>query len=315
MRERPDILVVGSINMDLVVRTPHVPLPGQTVMGYNFITSPGGKGANQAVGVARLGGQCRFIGRVGSDAFGTQLLANMRNEGIDCSDVMVTPEAPTGVAIIIVDAQGENRIVVAPGANYLVTPDDLFSREEVFKQASIVMLQLELPMPTVRAAVEVARRNGCKVMLDPAPMPAQGLCADLCKVDVLSPNTTEAEALSGHTVVDAGGDKLVATDLITRGAQAAVLKLGPRGCLAVMADGHFYTVPPYKVDVVDTTAAGDAFNAALAVALARGDNMHQAAKFATAAGAMACTKFGAQAAMPTLDEVKSLQVRSAEMEM
>lgn len=314
MPERPNILVVGSINMDLAVRTPQMPEPGQTVLGYNFITSPGGKGANQAVGVARLGGRCRFIGRVGADAFGAQLVANMRAEGIDCTDVMATPEAPTGVALIIVDGKGENRIVVAPGANYLVTPDDLFSREEIFKQSAIVMLQLELPLPTVRAAIDVARRNGCKIILDPAPVPSQGLCSDLCKVDVLSPNVTEAEALTGQKAVDERGDKLVASDLITRGANAAVLKLGPRGCLVVMADGHFYTVGPYKVDVVDTTAAGDAFNAAFAVAMARGDNMHQAAKFANAAGALACTRFGAQTAMPTLDEVKALQIRSAEME-
>lgn len=313
MLERPNILVVGSINMDLVVRTQRMPQPGQTVLGYNFITSPGGKGANQAVGVARLGGRCRFIGRVGADSFGTQLVGNLRAEGVDCTDIMITPQAPTGVAMILVDSKGENCIVVAPGANHMVTPDDLFSREEIFKTASVVLLQLELPLPTVRAAVDLARRSGCKVILDPAPVPAQGLCEDLCKVDVLSPNVTEAEALTGKKAENERGDKLVASDLIGKGAQTAVLKLGPRGCLVVMADGHFYTVPPCKVDVVDTTAAGDAFNAALAMAIARGDNMHQAAKFATAAGALACTRLGAQSAMPTADEVRALQIRSAEL--
>jgi ribokinase len=300
--------------MDLVLRTTRMPQPGQTVLGSKFITTPGGKGANQAVGVARLGGRCRFIGRVGDDAFGAQLAGSLRSEGIDCADVMVTPEAPTGVAIILVDAQGENCIVVAPGANHMVTPDDLFSREEVFKLSSVVLLQLELPLPTVRAAIDIARRNGCKIILDPAPAPAQGLCDELYRVDVLSPNVTEAEVLTKRKAVDERGDKLVASDLIGRGAQTVVLKLGARGSLVVMADGHFYTVAPYKVDVVDTTGAGDAFNAALAVAIARGDNMHQAARFASAAGSLTCTRYGAQAAMPLADEVKALMIRAAEME-
>ena len=166
MVDKPRILVVGSINMDMVVRAP---APGETILGSDLGTFPGGKGANQAVAAARLGADVRFIGCVGEDAFGAQLLAFMKAEGIDCTYVTILPDDATGVAMIVVDARGENSIVVASGANYSVTPDDVFSCEEVFNEAAVVLLQLELPLPTVRAAIDVARRKGCKVLLDPAP--------------------------------------------------------------------------------------------------------------------------------------------------
>jgi len=305
MADTPNILVVGSINMDMVVRAPHMPAPSETVLGERFVTSPGGKGANQAVAVARLGGRCRLIGRVGKDAFGEALLANLKAEGIDCTHVMPTPEAPTGVAMIVVDARGENAIVVAGGANRMLTPDDMFSLDAVFADSAVLVLQLELPLPTVRAAIDIGRRHGCQVILDPAPAP-RTMCDALYRVDIISPNVIEAEMLTGKKAIEERVDKLVASDLVARGAKAAVLKLGSRGSMVVMADGHFYRVPAYKVVVEDTTAAGDAFTAALAVAAARGDSLHQAAKFANAAGGLACTKLGAQSAMPTADEVRSL---------
>ena len=305
MPDKPRILVVGSINMDLVVRGPHMPAPGETVLGSGFVTSPGGKGANQAVAIARLGGDCRFIGRVGQDTFGQQLLTGMKAEGIDCSNIMLTADAPTGVAIIIVDSHGENSIVVASGANHMVSPDDIFPASKAFEQADVVVLQLELPLPTVRAAIQLARRHGCKIILDPAPA-QPNLPDELCEVDVISPNVTEAELITGRRSVDESTDKTVAAELIGRGAGAAVLKLGSRGSMVVMSDGHFYTVPPYKVTVVDTTAAGDAFTGALAVALGQGKPLRQAAQFANAAGALACASLGAQAAMPTLDQVNLL---------
>jgi ribokinase len=305
MPDEPTILVVGSINMDLVVRAPHLPEPGETVLGEHFQHSAGGKGGNQAAAVARLGGRCRMIGRVGRDAFGEQLLEGLKAEGIDCRCVHATEEAPTGVAVILVNARGENSIVVAGGANRRLTPDDVFSCEEAFAGASYVLLQLELPLPTVRAAIDVARRNGCKVILDPAPA-LRDMPRELYRVDVLSPNAHEAEVLTGAQAIEERIDKQVASELIARGAGAAVLKLGPRGCLAAMADGHFYTVPTYDVPVVDSTGAGDAFTGALALALARGQSMHQAAKFANAAGALACTRIGAQSAMPTAQEVALL---------
>jgi len=305
MPDKPNILVVGSINMDLVVRSPHMPGPGETVLGSGFVTSPGGKGANQAVAIARLGGDCRFIGRVGQDGFGEQMLRGLRSEGIDCANVMTTPDAPTGVAIIIVDSRGENSIVVASGANRMVSPDDIFPCGRAFEEADVVVLQLELPLPTVRAAIQLARRHGCKIILDPAPA-QPNLPDELCEVDIISPNVTEAELITGQRSVDESTDKLVATELIARGAAAAVLKLGSRGSMVVTADGHFYTAPPYKVSVVDTTAAGDAFTGALAVALGQGQPLRQAAQFANAAGALACAALGAQAAMPTLDQVRML---------
>ncbi|RPI61609.1 MAG: ribokinase [Planctomycetaceae bacterium] len=310
MSEIPNILVVGSLNMDLAVRTQQMPLPGQTVLGYNFKISPGGKGANQAVAAARLGAKSRMIGRVGADTFGEKLLSLMRADGVDTTDIMVTPEAVTGTASITVDSRGENYIIVAPGANYLVTPDDLFDRENIFAQADVLVLQLELPLPTVRAAIDLGKRHGCKIILDPAPAPA-AICDELCNVDIITPNASEAEILTGKKPSNERTAKLIASELIARGAKTAVLKLGPHGSLVVMADGHFYTIPPVKVEVVDTTAAGDAFTAALAVAVARGENMHTAAKFANAAGALACTKFGAQSSMPHADDVNALLLQTS----
>jgi ribokinase len=303
--EQARILVIGSINMDLVVRAGSMPMPGETVLGGDFTTSPGGKGANQAVAAQRLGGAVTLIGRVGDDAFGEQLRAGLGEEGIDVEHVETTDNAPTGVAFIIVDTQGENSIVVASGANSLVTPDDIYCHERLFEAHDVLLLQLELPCPTVRAAIELARKHGLKTLLDPAPA-MKHFPDELCCVDIISPNVSEAEILTGRKAVEERVDKLVASDLIERGAKNAVLKLGSRGSMVVCGDGHMYRVGPYKVDVVDTTAAGDAFSAALAVSVATGKGLHEAAKIANAAGALACTKLGAQSAMPRDYEVKML---------
>lgn len=306
MAKRDTILVVGSINMDMVVRGPHMPAPGETVLGGEFKTSFGGKGANQAVAVARLGGRCRMIGRVGNDTFGRDLLNNIGKEGVDVSAVALSQDDSTGIAMIFVDSNGENSIIVASGANYSVTPDDdIFPNEDAFADAAIVLLQLELPLPTVRAAMDLARRHNCKIILDPAPAP-RVMPEDICHVDVISPNAKEAQMITGKRAAEVAEEKLAASDLIAKGAKTAVLKLGPRGCLVVTADGHFYTLPPYKVEVIDTTAAGDAFTGALAVALTVGQHIKHAARFANAAGALACTRIGAHSAMPTADEVEIL---------
>jgi ribokinase len=305
MAEKPRVLIVGSVNMDLVVRCGRMPAPGETVLGEGFVTSPGGKGANQAVAAARLGAQCRLLGRVGADPFGQTLLKNLRSEGIDCEHVQPTPGASTGVAMIVVDSRGENSIVVASGANYLMTPDDVVAHADAFARVDVVTLQLELPLPTVAAAIELARRNGCLVVLDPAPAPEQ-MPSALCEVDVITPNVGEAEMITGSRTGEERADKNIALDLIARGAKAAVLKLGSRGSMVVTADGHMSRVPAYEVDIVDTTAAGDAFTAALAVAVATGRSLREAAKFANAAGALACTRLGAQSAMPTAAEVGML---------
>lgn len=305
MSNGPRILVVGSVNLDLVVRAPHMPAPGETVLGKGFVTSPGGKGANQAVAAAKLGGSARIIARVGDDAFGAQLLESLRANGVDCSDVMVTEGCPSGTAVIIVDGIGENAIVVAGGANSRLTPDDVFTRANLFDDADVVLLQLELPLPTVRAARDLAARHGCKVVLDPAPAPAS-LGPELCKVDVLTPNIVEAERITGYRAGQDRAERNTALDLLVLGAEAVVLKLGARGSLVADNNGHLARLRAYKVDIVDTTAAGDAFTAALGVAIGRGEELDAAARFANAAGALACTRLGAQQAMPTRDEVRML---------
>ena len=305
MAQEPNILVVGSINMDMVLRADHVPAPGETIMGDGFAASPGGKGANQAVAAARLGARCAMIGRVGADAFGEQLVAGLEAENVDCENVSVTEKAATGVAMVVVDARGENAIVVAGEANAWLTPDDLFAAGEMFDAADVVLLQLELPLPTARAAITLARRHACISILDPAPAPRH-MPEELYRVNIFTPNATEARALAGAAGGEERVDKQIALEFIARGAEAAVLKLGPRGSMVVLADGHFYKAPPYKVTVVDTTAAGDAFTAALGVAVGRGASLRDAARFANAAGALACTQFGAQAAMPLTGEVKIL---------
>jgi ribokinase len=302
---QPRVLVVGSIHMDMACRVDRPPQPGETVLGRSFQTSPGGKGANQAVAAARLGAQVRMIGRVGADEFGQRLLDHLAHEDIQTSDVLLTEHASSGVAMILVDHQGENCIVVHSGANALLTPDDVYCHADAFAWANVVMLQLELPLPTVRAAMDMARRNGVRVVLDPAPVPDDFPDA-LYHVDLLTPNVVEAERLTDTRAAEERVDKLVAMHLIERGARNAVLKLGSRGALAVTDDGHFYTVPAYKVQVVDSTGAGDAFTAALAVATARGQRIHQAVYYASAAGALACTEMGAQAAMPSDSEVRFL---------
>ncbi len=305
MADEPKILVVGSINMDVAVRTPVMPCPGETLLGSDFKTSPGGKGGNQVVAAARLGASCKMIGRVGDDAFGQDLRAGLRAEDIDTEHIIETKNTPTGVAVILVDHKGENSIVVASGANFALTPDDLFGREELFQEADVVLLQLELPLQTVRAAMDLARRNNAIIILDPAPVP-KIIPQELFQVDVITPNVIEAEMLTGNGNTEERVDKRTAAGLIARGAKAVVLKLGGRGSMVATADGHFYRVPPYKVDIVDTTAAGDTFTAALGVAIGRGMNLHEAARFANAAGALACTKIGAQDATPTAYEVKML---------
>lgn len=311
--ETANILVVGSVNMDLVMRARRLPVPGETVFGRDFTITPGGKGANQAVAAARLGANCSLIGRIGSDSFGQILLEELESEEIDCRGVSITTEHPTGVAMILVDMKGENAIVVDGGANRLVNADDdIFPNAELFEKANVVLLQLELSLSLTRAAIDQARRHNCKVILDPAPAPSY-LPDELCAVDVLSPNIVEAEQITGLKIGEERIDKNMATDLIARGAKAVVAKLGHRGSLVVTADGQFRRVPPYKVNIVNTTGAGDAFTAALAVAIGEGQGLPDAARFANAAGAVACTRHGAIASMPTRKEVLALMAEQEDI--
>jgi ribokinase len=306
----PAVVVIGSVNMDLVVRAPHVPRPGETILGHSFATIPGGKGANQAVATAKLGGNCRFVGRIGDDAFGQNILAGMKMVGVNCDHVEVTEGVPTGVALIVVDELGENAITVASGANTKLSIADIEAAKPLIASAKVCLLQLEIPLETACYAIRLARSLGVEVIVDTAPAPAADKVPQgLFDADILTPNETEAMLLTGEPAAGKREARLVATALAERGARNVVLKLGEKGSLCF--DGnHFEHVRPFRIKPVDTTAAGDAFSAALAVSRARGLPLNEAVLYANAAGAAACLKFGAQPAMPSAEEVRSLMMES-----
>lgn len=294
--EQPRILVIGSANMDLVVRTPRMPIAGETIMGAGFRTVRGGKGANQAVACARLGAETHMLGCVGRDAFGDELIGGLAEDGVHCDYVGRDDEAPSGIAMIMIDETGENSIVVAPGANMELSPSDVAGVTDL-DRFDAVLLQLEVPLGTVAAAVQAARDSGVLTVLDAGP--PRELPPDILRnVDVLSPNQTEARTILG-LAVDADLDPSEAADqLVARGARSVVLKLGAEGAIAAGPD-HQEHVPAFKIDPVDTTGAGDAFTAALAVSLAEGKELPEATRVGAAAGALAATVFGAAPSMPT----------------
>ena len=300
-----DILVVGSLNMDLVVRCDRMPSPGETVSGNDFGTTPGGKGANQAVAASRLGGRTYLVGRVGKDAFGQQLLEALASDAVDVSNVAICDDMSTGIAVIQVDAAGENAITVAAGANGLLRPGQVEKAVELFEKADALLLQLEIPLDTVEKTVSLAKSAGLLTVLDPAPAPAKGLPAPLFEVDVLTPNQSEAAALSGIEVYDTGSARRAAGVLRDKGVRNVIVKMGGAGALCVGERGEYYA-PAFPVNVVDTTAAGDAFSAALAIGFAEAMPIEEAMRFACAAGALAVTKPGAQKAMPFREEVERL---------
>ncbi len=307
--DRPHIVVVGSINMDLVVRLAHLPRPGETVPAQDLRTFPGGKGANQAVAAARLGARVAMIGRVGDDSFGPRLRAALEADEIDTQHVLVTEECSSGVAVIGVEESGQNAIMIVPGANGRLEPADIAARDEVIRGADMLLLQLEIPLRTVEAAVEIANRHGVPVILDPAPVPREPLPSMLFEVEVLSPNQTEAEGLTGIVVSDHRGAKEAAQLLRNRGSRQVVLKLGEQGAFLCDREGRTRPIATAPVDVVDTTAAGDAFTAALGVALCRGLPLDEAVRCGCAAGTLATTRPGAQPAMPTWREVETFLPR------
>lgn len=299
----PHIVVVGSINMDLVARMSRLPRTGETIHGDSFQTIPGGKGANQAVAAARLGARVTLIGRVGDDAFGAVLRQSLREFGV-CTDHVITSEGcASGVALISVASGGANSIVVIAGANGLLTPDDVIARTNVIASADALIVQLETPVETVVEAVEIARRFHVRTVLDPAPAPSGPLPESLRTVDLISPNQTEAEALTQIAVETVESAVQAARSLQRGGAREVVIKLGERGALVCMADGRMEQIPASKANIVDTTAAGDAFTAGLTVALAEGRSLTDAARFGCGAGTLACTVFGAQPAMPSREDV------------
>ncbi|HKV44682.1 MAG TPA: ribokinase [bacterium] len=296
------VCVVGSLNMDLVVKAPRLPRVGETVAGGSFATFPGGKGANQAVAAARLGARVAMVGRVGRDAFGEQLVVGLKRDGIDAAHVRVDPDAATGVAFIGVDADGRNMIMVASGANRRVPASDVDDAREAIVGARVLLLQLEVPMAATLRAAAIARAAGVMVCLDPAPAVAlpEALYAG---VDVINPNEGEAQTLTGIEVGSTADAVRAAEALHARGPRVVVVKMGERGAVYLGPEGRGH-VPAVPVKAVDTTAAGDAFAAALGVALGEGRGTADAVAFATQVAGLKVTRMGAQVAMPTRGEVE-----------
>jgi ribokinase len=297
------VVVVGSINLDLVAGAHHIPKPGETIIGSSFQTFHGGKGANQAVAAAKLGHPTYMVGNVGDDAFGTQLRDALQAARVNTSGV-TTVVGSSGVALITIAADGENNIVVVPGANGLLTPDLLEKASPVLKQAGFLLAQLEIPLETVEYLAAFADQTQIPLMLDPAP--ARDLPVNLLrKVDWLTPNETETEILLKRNVDtdDAHDVQAAADELLACGPKNVLLKLGARGCLIGEQDAPKHSIPAFPVNAVDSTAAGDAFNAAFAVGLLRGESPREAARYACAVAAISVSRFGAQPSMPTLDEV------------
>ena len=303
------IAVVGSLNMDLVVRVPRMPVPGETLIGHDFHVIPGGKGANQAVAAARLGAQVTMIGRVGDDDFGRAQQRNLAQEGIGVTHVSVDPEEATGIALITLDAAGQNSIILAPGANMRLTVAHVEAAAQTIADAEILICQLESPLEVVTRAIELARAQGVRVILNPAP--ARPLDTDLLHlVDYLIPNESETTLLTGIQVTDLSSAEKAAANLRERGVSTVILTLGEQGALLANARGMIH-VPGYSVEVVDTTAAGDAFVGGFAVALAEGQLLQEAVRFANAAGALAVTRLGAQPSLPTRREIELFLARHA----
>jgi ribokinase len=286
--------------MDLVVRTPRFPGPGETILGKYFLTVPGGKGANQAVAVARLGARTAMVGRVGGDAFGEQMLKGLQGEGIDTGHVSIERDAPSGVALITVTESGENNIIVVPGANGRLSPQDVEDAEPTIGSSNSIVLQLEIPLPAVMRAVDISARRGVRVILNAAP--ARPLPPDLLgKVDYLIVNELEAALLTGLAPTQ---PEEAARALLAAGSSHVVVTMGEAGALLATPAG-LEAVPAFAVSVVDTTAAGDAFVGAFAVALAEGNSPAEVVYRANAAGALAATKLGAQPSLPARVELEA----------
>jgi len=289
--------------MDLVVKSPRIPVVGETILGGDFIMTPGGKGANQAVAAAKLGADVCFIARLGEDLFARQSLSNFKKEAVNTKYITQTKEAPSGVALITVDDSGNNVIVVAPGANKMLSPDDVKRAESDIASSGALVAQLEIPLDTVEYAASLANKSGVLFILDPAP--ARKLSPDLLRmVDVITPNETEAQILTDIEVTDEESACTAVKKLLEFGVKSVILTVGEKGFLLADND-RLESVSAIKVKAVDTTAAGDAFAGSLAVGLAQGKNLYDAALFANYVAALSITKMGAQSSMPTGEMVES----------
>lgn len=309
MGEKPRILVIGSINMDVVLKAEKFPAPGETVLGTDLSLIPGGKGANQAVALSRLGASSSLLGRVGADPWGKELAGKLSENGVDTENVAAVDSLPTGNATIIVDQEGENRIVLIAGANDALLPEDVDLALAGKAAWDAILLQLEIPLETVCHAISAGAARGIPVILDAGP-PVKLSLEKLRGVTVLSPNESETEALTGIRP-DGLESASRAAALLEKstGAREVVLKLGDRGALC-RNNGQWEILEAHRVDVVDTTAAGDSFTAALAIEYTRGTGIKKAARRAMAAGALAVTRLGAQPSIPTAEEVDRLLERA-----
>lgn len=298
----PKIAVVGSTNMDMVVNAPRIPVPGETILASNFFMNPGGKGANQAVAVARLGGDVKFISKVGNDVFGRQSSQLFDEEGIDTRFMLEDAELPSGVALITVDNNGENTIVVSQGANNALLPQD-FSKEilKELETCSVVLMQFEIPMETILFVARFAAERGIKVVINPAPM--QDIPEELFRyTHIITPNETEAGLLTKTNVHDLESAKKAAQIILDNGVDLVIITMGAQGAL-VCTSGEMTIVPANAVKAIDTTAAGDVFNGAFVVALANGKSIFDATLFANQAAAISVTREGAQSSIPYYNEL------------
>ena len=299
-----NICVIGSLNMDLVVNVDTMPKPGQTIIGSNFKEVPGGKGANQAVAMARLNGNVSMIGKVGGDGFGQTLINSLKNDKVDTTYIR-TSKGATGVALITVDKNAQNSIVVSPGANFEVKEDDIDNNIEAIKNSDIVVLQLETPLNTIKYALNKAKELNKYTILNPAP--AVKLDDEIIKnVDLLTPNETELEIISGVSIETEEDIQKAAQIMIEKGVKELIVTLGSKGSLYINKEKSMFK-KAYKVEAVDTTAAGDSYTGALAVALSQDKNIEDAMDFASKVGALSVLKEGAQSSLPTLEDVKNFR--------
>jgi ribokinase len=300
---KPKILVIGSSNTDMIVKLPYLPGPGETVLGSDFIITQGGKGANQAVASARAGGEVIFISCLGDDLFGESTLRSLRNNGIDTSFIKIIHDVPSGIALINVSQKGENSISVAPGANSHLQPSDIIDQAEIIAAADIILVQLEIPLETVETAIELAMKYGKPLILNPAP--ARSISPEVINnVTIITPNEKEACMLLG---IDQAEDSYISSARLLRklGIDTVIITLGGNGAY-YSVNGVEKHMNGYKVDVLDTTAAGDTFNGYLAVSIAGGDSIEKAIKIANRAASLSVTKYGAQDSIPYIEEVLRL---------
>ena len=297
------ITVIGSSNTDMVIKTDRFPIPGETVIGGTFMMNPGGKGANQAVAAARMGGNVTFISKTGDDIFGKQSVHGYISEGIKTDYIFTDPDHPSGIALITVDSKGENTIVVAPGANATLHPNDISKARDEIESSALLLMQLEIPMNTVEYAAEMASQKGVRVILNPAP--AQTLSDNLLKhIYMLISNTTETEMLSGIQVIDRESAKKAADLISEKGVKNVVITMGSQGAF-IKHGKQYHLIEALPVTAVDTTAAGDTFCGALCVGLSHGISMLESVRFACKAAAISVTRMGAQASIPYKREINT----------